>query len=142
MINKIKKLLPISARSYVHRIIKQYKFRGRDRYCPVCNNYVSGFLPFGVVKRPDAQCPICFSLERDRLMWLFFKKWTNLFDGERKKMLHVAPEHEFKQLLEKKKSIDYFSADLYRPDVMVRMDITNIEYPENTFDVIYCSHVF
>lgn len=144
----IKSLIPNSAKRYAHsakiysdRIMRQYKFKGRVRYCSVCNHYVSGFLPFGVPKRPDAQCPICFSLERDRLVWLFFKKWTNLFDNQKKKMLHVAPEKEFKRLLEKEKSLDYLTADLHRSNVMVSMDITNIEYPESTFDIIYCSHV-
>ena len=137
----IKNLMASPAISYASRINRQYKFRGRARYCPVCNNYVSSFLPAGVVKRPDAKCPICFSLERHRLVWLFFKEWTNLFDGQRKKMLHVAPEQEFKRLLENEKSIDYLSADLYAPNVSVQMDIMNIEYPENTFDIIFCSDV-
>ena len=140
--NMIKHLGPKSAIKNALRIMRQYKFKGKAKYCPVCNNYVSHFLPFGVVQRFDAQCPVCFSLERDRLVWLFLKEWTNLFDDQEKKMLHVAPEREFKRLLEKEKSIDYLSADLYAPNVMVSMDIMNIEYPENTFDVIYCSHVF
>jgi len=37
--------------------------------------------------------------------------------------------------------INYLSADLSAPDAMVKMDITDIQYPDNTFDVIYCSHV-
>ena len=37
--------------------------------------------------------------------------------------------------------INYFSADLFDPNVMLKMDITHIQYPDNTFDVIYCSHV-
>lgn len=143
-LKKIKDLVPTFAKNYVKRVIRQYQFKGRNRFCPVCNKYVSNFFPFGYEmegQRLDAQCPICFSVERDRLLWLFFKEWTNLFDNHWKKMLHVAPEPEFKRLLEKEKSIDYLSADLHRPDVMVRMDITNIEYSENAFDIIYCSHV-
>ena len=35
----------------------------------------------------------------------------------------------------------YLTADLFDPRVMVKMDITNIQYPDETFDVIYCSHV-
>lgn len=36
---------------------------------------------------------------------------------------------------------DYLTADLYNPQAMVQMDITDIQYPDESFDVIYCSHV-
>ena len=35
----------------------------------------------------------------------------------------------------------YITADLLDPRVRVRMDITDIPYPNNFFDVIFCSHV-
>ncbi len=37
--------------------------------------------------------------------------------------------------------IDYLSGDLDPQMAMVQMDITDIQYPDNSFDVIYCSHV-
>jgi len=37
--------------------------------------------------------------------------------------------------------LDYLSADLSDPRAMVKMDITDIQYPNDTFDLIYCSHV-
>lgn len=37
--------------------------------------------------------------------------------------------------------VDYLSGDLYSPRAMVKMDITDIHYPDNSFSVIYCSHV-
>ena len=61
-------------------------------YCPVCENRVRRFMPYGSSRRANASCPFCGSLERHRLDWLFLKERTNLFDGSRKKMLHVAPE--------------------------------------------------
>jgi SAM-dependent methyltransferase len=78
-------------------------------------------------------------------MWLYLTQKTNLFDGKQKKMLHVAPEPELSRLIQKADYIDYLSADLFAPElmvkVMVKMDVTDIQYPDNTFDVIYCSHV-
>jgi len=35
----------------------------------------------------------------------------------------------------------YLTADLSNPKAMVKMDITDIQYPDESFDVIYCSHV-
>jgi SAM-dependent methyltransferase len=37
--------------------------------------------------------------------------------------------------------LDYLSADLEPRNAMIVMDITNIQYPNGTFDVILCSHV-
>jgi SAM-dependent methyltransferase len=62
-------------------------------------------------------------------------------DGKQKRMLHIAPDPELSRLIQKADYINYLSADLSAPDAMVKMDITDIPYPDNTFDVIYCSHV-
>ena len=53
---------------------------GARRSCPICEHSSGGFLPFGVVARPDAQCPWCGSLERHRLLWAFLQEQTDLFD--------------------------------------------------------------
>jgi ubiquinone/menaquinone biosynthesis C-methylase UbiE len=66
---------------------------------------------------------------------------TDLFDGLPKKMLHVAPEHCLEPLLKKRLGNNYITADLVDPCAMVKMDITDIQYPDESFDVIYCSHV-
>ena len=112
--------------------------------CPCCMGKFRTFLPFGAPpfsRRPNALCPGCFSLERHRLMWLFFKDRTNLLTAQLS-MLHVAPEFIFQRRLRDMSNLDYLSADLRATEAMVQMDITDIHRPDNTFDVIYCSHVF
>jgi SAM-dependent methyltransferase len=66
---------------------------------------------------------------------------TNLFDETPKRMLHVAPERGFEHRLRSRLGQNYITADLLNPRAMVRMDITDIQYPDEYFDVIYCSHV-
>jgi SAM-dependent methyltransferase len=83
----------------------------------------------------------CGAVERHRLTWEYFERMTNLFDGERKEVLHIAPEPIFERNLTKRLGSGYLTADLYNPQAMVKMDITNINYPDDNFDVIYCSHV-
>ena len=114
---------------------------GLARSCPCCKSYLRSFKAYGLVPRLEARCPICGSLERHRLMYLYMTRKTDLFNGRRKKMLHVAPEPELSQWFQKTEYIDYLSADLSNPRAMVRMDISDIQYRDNTFDVIYCSHV-
>jgi SAM-dependent methyltransferase len=72
---------------------------------------------------------------------LYFAHRTNLFDGQPKRMLHVAPEQCFERRLKERLGAGYLTADLLDPHVMERIDITRIQYPDESFDVIYCSHV-
>jgi len=80
-------------------------------------------------------------LERHRFVWYFFKEKTNLFKKENIKILHVAPEKPFENQLKELVGKSYITADLFNPDAMVKMDITNIQYPDESFNVIYCGHV-
>jgi len=111
------------------------------RYCPVCEQSSRKFSRFGIVPRKNAECMWCGALERHRLIWLYFNKMTNLFDGRPKRVLHVAPEGCFERRLKKLIGDGYITADINDSLAKVKMDITDINYPEESFDVIYCSHV-
>ena len=56
-------------------------------------------------------------------------------------MIHMAIEPCLEPRFKKWFSVRYTTADLFNPHVMVKMDITNIEYQDQSFDVFYCSHV-
>lgn len=57
-------------------------------------------------------------------------------------MLHFAPEHELSKIFREKSYIDYVGADLFpRSSDLEKIDVTDISYPDNSFDVVYCSHV-
>ena len=127
-------------RDFVDRLIA-IPYHGNERFCPVCKQESSQFRRFGIIKRDDAQCPHCGVLERHRLVRLYFQRLTNLFDGKPKKMLHVAPERPLEVRLRDELGEGYLTADLLDRRAMVQMDITDIQYPDQTFDVIYCSHV-
>ena len=109
--------------------------------CPVCGEVADGFKPFGMHKVvPERQCPTCGSLERHRVTWLFFDRHTNLFT-EPVKVLHIAPEPFLAERIQAHESIDYLTADLMDPEAMVVMDITDIQFPDGTFDVVVANHV-
>lgn len=116
-------------------------YYGKGRFCPVCGKSSRRFRTFGLVPREDAQCAHCGALERHRLLWLFVTRRTNLFDGKSKRMLHVASESYFESKLKQRLGDNYLTADLFDQRAMVKMDITNIAYPDQSFDVILCSHV-
>lgn len=126
-----------SARNFV----RFARYRGEGRYCPVCEKSAKRFVPYGVPPREEACCIHCGALERHRMTWSYFERRTNLFDGQEKRVLHVAPERQFEKLLRKRIGSGYLTADLFNPRAMVKMDITDIQYEDDSFDVVYCSHV-
>ena len=85
-------------------------------------------------------CPRCDSLDRHRLLWLYLPNCTNIF-RDRLRVLHFAPEAIIQKKLRTSPNLEYTSADLDSPLAMVSLDITDIPYAENTFDVVLCSHV-
>lgn len=115
-------------------------YKGNTVTCPCCNHSFSSFASYGYVKRPNVLCRWCLSLERHRGLWLYLHQRTNVLTSK-VRILHFAPEHQFQELLRNQPNIDYLSADLDMPTAMVRMDITNITLPDNSFDVILCNHV-
>jgi SAM-dependent methyltransferase len=148
----IKKIRPefILQRYRDYKKQKQIKAHLGDKVlCPICNSRFNKFAPFGLVKRKNARCHTCGSLERHRLLWKYLNEKTNLFNNNAKiRLLHFAPEKYFYDIFSKNQYIDYFPCDLtperyvYNGNVKItKVDITNIPFEENYFDVVLCSHV-
>lgn len=128
--------------SYVVRPVLA-AFYGGDRFeDPIDGRTYRKMLPYGYEgrQRENALAPASLSLERHRLLWLYLKEETDFFTAPHK-MLHVAPEQCFYGRFRKMKNLDYLTADLDSPIADVKMDIHDIQYPDNTFDVILCNHV-
>lgn len=115
-------------------------YTGKNVQCPCCGHSFSNFASYGYKKRDNVLCRWCLSLERHRGLWLYLHEKTNVFT-KKMKMLHFAPEHQLQELLKGSPNIEYVSADLDMPTAMVKMDITNITFEDNTFDAIICNHV-
>jgi SAM-dependent methyltransferase len=109
--------------------------------CPICGTVTKEFLAAGVKRVvPDRRCPKCTSLERHRSVWLFFQQRTNLFT-EPVRMLHIAPEPATGPRVAALPNVQYLSADLDSDRAMVNFDLTDIPYPDGSFDAIFASHV-
>jgi SAM-dependent methyltransferase len=126
------------AKAGLRRRVARVRYGGGDRFCPVCETPIRTFIPFR--GRSQARCPICESLERHRLIWLYLRARTDLFDGRAKSLLHVAPEPELSARLATVRHLRYVTADL-APHAMVQLDVTRVPFADESFDVIYASHV-
>lgn len=128
----------------IHAIKRSY-YRGKSYYCPICHSSVRTFLPW-YPPTPEgapvlsAICPVCGSLERHRLLWLFLHEKTSLFAPPQKRLLHIAPESCLMFQFQKSQTIEYVTANL-APNAMVQTDLTQTGFADETFDVIYASHV-
>ena len=56
-------------------------------------------------------------------------------------MLHIAPELCFMDRFEALPNLEYITADIESPLAKVKMDIHDIPFEENSFDIIFCNHV-
>lgn len=124
--------------------ILKIKLAGKEVICSCCNKEFKHFATFGNDKRPNAWCPNCESLERHRLLWMYFKNKTNLYT-QPIKLLHVAPETIFLKLFKTQKNLDYHPVDIFPelyPKPTTYLNILNHDIPNNSFDVIICNHVF
>jgi SAM-dependent methyltransferase len=119
--------------------VRSRLYRGKGVSCPCCGGTFSRFLNVGSPARPAA-CPGCDSRERHRLLHMYLHQRTNLFK-EPVRLLHFAPEPCLYAELANSPNIDYLSGDLSSPMAMERIDITDIRFPDGTFDAILCSHV-
>jgi SAM-dependent methyltransferase len=116
-------------------------YMGNKVQCPVCQHHYREFLPYGRINpRPNALCPSCLSLERHRLIWLYLKEKTNFFTAKLD-VLHIAPERCFMKPFEKQHGDKYITADIESPLAKVKMDIHEMPFKDDTFDVVLCNHV-
>ncbi len=128
-------------KKYIRALKARFMAPANQRTCPVCMKISDKFLEYGVVPRADARCPSCGALERHRLFWLYLGKRTNFLSNPPKRALHVAPEAVFERAFRTLIGKGYLTADLFVDNVDVKMDITDIRFPDESFDFIYCSHV-
>ncbi|MGE0588147.1 MAG: class I SAM-dependent methyltransferase [Cyclobacteriaceae bacterium] len=116
-------------------------YMGNRVECPICNHHYRIFLPYGRINpRSNALCPHCQSLERHRLIWLYLREKTDFFSRQQD-VLHIAPEACFMKRFEKQHKQQYITADLESPLAKVKMDIHEMPFQDNSFDMVLCNHV-
>ena len=109
--------------------------RGDAVECPCCGGRYRRFLDYG-----SLFCPGCSSYERHRFLCLLVERRPELLRG-RRSALHVAPEPSVNPLLDRAGVEDYLSIDLDYRLAMEKMDVTDLQLPDDRFDLVVCSHV-
>ena len=141
--------ISISKTFFLKKKFLTFALKGNKVECPICYRKFITFLPFGSKnKRANALCINCLSLERHRLIWLYLKNETDLFQNRGPlNLLHVSPESCFFTKFKRDSRINYYPVDKFEagytyPKGTKNMDITSIQQESNFFDIVICNHVF
>ena len=126
---------------------------GRRLECPICGWRFRRMRPGGfdypVLKEKrvvgasyhrDEVCPRCLSNSRERLLFLYLRTRSDFF-SEPKQLLHLAPEPNLLKTFQEASNIKYITADLYEPNVMACIDVMQMPFQNDHFDVVICNHV-
>jgi SAM-dependent methyltransferase len=97
--------------------------------------------------RRFAGCYKCNSDDRERLIFVYLKEKLGLFSRKDVKILHIAPEKNLSAKLFSCGFSEYICGDLFTPGyrypAYVRnMNVLDMPFSENHFDVVICNHVF
>jgi SAM-dependent methyltransferase len=109
-----------------------------ERQCNLCG-HAGRFLPrAGMRIRFDARCPSCGSLERHRLFALAFAAFG--VDPAGLRVLHFAPERCLRDLVSRG-AATYRTTDLHAKGVDFASDITALDLPDASVDLVVCNQV-
>jgi SAM-dependent methyltransferase len=154
----IKSLLRQIIPSDIEQKIKLAVYSGDKFSCPFCD-YNSKYLsPIGfdyqVLKERSVigaglrygGCYKCGSSDRERLVYICLKNVLSIFNNQSIKILHLAPEINLSDTLRKFEWGKYICGDLFTegykyPEYVQNMNVLNIPYENNYFDIIICNHL-
>lgn len=91
------------------------------------------------------QCPVCFSSDRDRLVWLFLRLRLGVHGLRNAMLLHIAPERQLQRRLRSLRlryvAGDRLEGDYTYPRDTLPLDVTRLPFRAATFDIVICNHV-
>jgi SAM-dependent methyltransferase len=112
------------------------------RYCPICDNVVRrDFLP-GPGGRPDATCPKCGSLERDRFFAILLSVLEPIL-AELATLVEIAPSPATSPLLAGLEPATHLRLDLGADNRLVDAlgSLTETPLRDGSVDLLVCYHV-
>ena len=129
--------------------------------CPICGFHIKCLNPIGIdnsaiqkyqiigAGKRAAGCPKCGSTDRERLLYTYLKYEIGVFNNSSIKILHIAPEIILMRKFIERGFTNYTCGDFfaegqhanYSKDFVKHMDVQNLPFADNSFDLIICNHV-
>lgn len=151
----IKKIVPLKIKQKLKSILD---FRP-NYICPFCNTKTKEFFEIGsslpVLKSKqiiggglrNGGCFHCRSTDRERLVYIYLKEKIEIFKKNKfKNILHFAPEKLISEKLREFGFENYICGDLFTegyqyPDYVKNINVLDIPYPNESFELVICNHV-
>lgn len=111
--------------------------RGDRVHCPCCD---SSFRKFRAFKTPDRICWVCGAMERHRSAWLYLDRHPEMLLPAAR-VLHVAPENVLRNRFKSLPGVEYHGGDLTAEFGPERIDVTDLDFPDRSMDIVVCNHV-
>ncbi len=161
MKNTLMSIIPENILRLIKKIyltIRGVYYKGSTYQCPICNHKFRKMLPGGfdldVVRekgiigsglRDNNICPYCQSTDRDRLVYLYIKNETKIFN-QKVRVLHISPEPSLYNNLIKRLNISYFTGTKYSEGIYYHkginsVDLLDLPFEAGEFDMVICNHV-
>lgn len=138
-------------------LIKNFGFKYK---CPFCGYHARKLIQIGqthkVIFEKEiigcgqrfAECTKCGSTDKERLVFTYLQNCISFFADPNKSVLHMAPELSLSKQFFKHKFKEYVCGDFFAPgyenaypSYVKNINILNIPYCDNYFDVVICNHV-
>lgn len=143
----------------IRRVYRKFIYKGTKYHCPYCGFNSNDFLQIGLPHQANVKyqiigagirnggCVNCDSVDRDRLLYAYFKHEIDVLkDMPNFSILHLAPEWRLSDEFLKYKYKQYICTDKFMPGYAypkhtIDMDILDVKFPNDTFDLVICNHV-
>ena len=131
-----------------------------DKYiCPLCNYSSKDLADIGLDipvltekqviggSRRAGGCYKCGSSDRERLIYVYLREEVKIFtSGKIKSIFHVTPEQNLSRKLLEFGFDEYVCSELFMegrtyPKHYQNINVLDIPYGDNTFDLVLCNHV-
>lgn len=126
--------------------------------CPFCGFRSADLAPLGI-DSPAARkyrtvgmgvrpgmCWKCRAKDKEKLLYLYLRDVAKIFDGRFLRILHIAPENIIAQRILSVEDIDYICGDYFAkgymyPPYVRNMNVLNLPFADESFDMVMCNHV-
>ncbi|MCL2499447.1 MAG: class I SAM-dependent methyltransferase [Defluviitaleaceae bacterium] len=129
----------INSQKFSNIIIPMPQGENLKMECPICGWTGKTFNPYN--GRNNAECPICYSLERHRHLWLYYNYSQLLEIAVPKKVLIFAPSGSIISKLRRYKNLELVTADINPKRAEHQVDVQAIPFEDESFDFIECFFV-
>lgn len=122
----------------IQRLIKNQK----SVKCNICYWQGNKFFPHVNSARVtlEQKCPQCHSIPRYRTLMKFLSDDIDFFNNKLS-VLEIGPNRCLQNRLLKHSNFDYISIDLKSSQAMMHMNVTDLKFEDNRFDLIFCISV-